>query len=153
MEHLRGIAGELQMADVRAQVALSLFTDFENFSTFKPADIQRDTLNTTLDQVIAWSNALAPSAPTDTAQRSTLNGPKACLSGRSAVARPTPLRRSCGPDGVRSSRGRHPPGGFGGRPVCTIRPTRRTNVRGGRRHRAPGPDHPVQAHQAFRDRH
>lgn len=60
VEHLRGIAGELQMADVRAQVALSLFTDFENFSTFKPADIQRDTLNTTLDQVIAWANALAP---------------------------------------------------------------------------------------------
>ena len=25
-----------------------------------PADIQRDTLNTTLDQVIAWTNALAP---------------------------------------------------------------------------------------------
>lgn len=60
VEHLRGIAGELQMADVRSQVTLSLFTDFENFSTFKPADIQRDTLNTTLDQVIAWTNALAP---------------------------------------------------------------------------------------------
>jgi hypothetical protein len=60
VEHLRLIAGELQMADVRSQVALSLFTDFENFSVFKPADIQRDTLTTTLDQVVAWSNALAP---------------------------------------------------------------------------------------------
>ena len=40
VEHLRLIAGELQMADVRAQVALSLFTDFENFSVFKPADFQ-----------------------------------------------------------------------------------------------------------------
>ncbi|MFE4415571.1 hypothetical protein [Streptomyces sp. NPDC056821] len=60
MGHLRGIAGELQMADVRSQVALSLFTDFENFSTFKPADNQRDTLNTTLDQVIAWTDTLAP---------------------------------------------------------------------------------------------
>ncbi|MGW1552322.1 NADPH-dependent FMN reductase [Streptomyces sp. NPDC002346] len=60
VEHLRGIAGELQMADVRAQVALSLFTDFEQFSIFKPADIQRDTLVTTLDQVVAWSKALAP---------------------------------------------------------------------------------------------
>lgn len=60
VEHLRLIAGELQMADVRSQVALSLFTDFENFSTFKPADGQRDTLATTFDQVIRWANVLAP---------------------------------------------------------------------------------------------
>ena len=60
VEHLRGIAGELQLADVRSQVALSLFTDFENFSTFTPADTQRDTLVTTLDQVVAWADALAP---------------------------------------------------------------------------------------------
>jgi NAD(P)H-dependent FMN reductase len=60
VEHLRLIAGELQMADVRAQVALSLFTDFENFSVFKPNDFQRDSLTTTLDQVVAWSTALAP---------------------------------------------------------------------------------------------
>jgi NAD(P)H-dependent FMN reductase len=59
-EHLRLIAGELQMADVRAQVALSLFTDFENFSTFKPSEFQRESLTTTLDQVVAWSTALAP---------------------------------------------------------------------------------------------
>ncbi|MET8637750.1 NADPH-dependent FMN reductase [Streptomyces sp. NPDC004096] len=60
VEHLRGIAGEMQLADVRSQVTLSLFTDFENFSTFKPAEIHRDTLVTTLDQVVAWSKALAP---------------------------------------------------------------------------------------------
>ncbi|KOG67286.1 NAD(P)H-dependent oxidoreductase [Streptomyces flaveolus] len=60
VEHLRGIAGELQLADVRAQVGLSLFTDFENFSVFKPADIQRDALVTMLDQVVAWAKALAP---------------------------------------------------------------------------------------------
>ena len=29
------------VADVRAQVALSLFTDFENFSVFKPHHIRR----------------------------------------------------------------------------------------------------------------
>jgi NAD(P)H-dependent FMN reductase len=39
VEHLRQIASELQMAHVRNQVQLSLFTDFENFSEFKPADI------------------------------------------------------------------------------------------------------------------
>ncbi|MFF0630709.1 NADPH-dependent FMN reductase [Streptomyces sp. NPDC004296] len=60
VEHLRLIAGELQMADVRSQVALSLFNDFEDFTDFKPLDVQRDTLATTLDQVIAWTNALAP---------------------------------------------------------------------------------------------
>jgi NAD(P)H-dependent FMN reductase len=60
VEHLRLIAGELQMADVRAQVALSLFTDFENFTVFKPNDFQRNALNTMLDQVVAWSAALEP---------------------------------------------------------------------------------------------
>jgi NAD(P)H-dependent FMN reductase len=60
VEHLRLIAGELQMADVRAQVALSLFTDFENFSVFVPGDHQVPVLNTMLDQLVTWSEALAP---------------------------------------------------------------------------------------------
>jgi NAD(P)H-dependent FMN reductase len=59
-EHLRLIAGELQMADVRQQVAISLLTEFENFSVFKPSDYNRASLETLLDQVIAWSVALAP---------------------------------------------------------------------------------------------
>jgi NAD(P)H-dependent FMN reductase len=59
-EHLRLVAGELQMADVRQQVALSLLTEFENFSVFKPGDYNRAALDTLLDQVVAWSNALAP---------------------------------------------------------------------------------------------
>ncbi|GAA5020249.1 NADPH-dependent FMN reductase [Streptomyces siamensis] len=58
VEHLRLVAGELQMADVRSQVALSLFTDFENFSVFRPSDIHLDGLNTMLDQLLNWSNAL-----------------------------------------------------------------------------------------------
>jgi NAD(P)H-dependent FMN reductase len=59
-EHLRLVAAELQMADVRQQVALSLLTEFENFSVFKPGDYNRSALDTLLDQVIAWSGALAP---------------------------------------------------------------------------------------------
>ena len=59
VEHLRLIAGELMMADVRAQVALSLHTDFENYSVFKPGDHQKDALGTVLDQTVAWSTALA----------------------------------------------------------------------------------------------
>ena len=60
VEHLRLVAGELQMADVRQQVTLSLITDFENFSVFKPGDYSVGALNTLFDQVIAWSAALAP---------------------------------------------------------------------------------------------
>jgi NAD(P)H-dependent FMN reductase len=59
VEHLRLVAGELQMADVRQQVALSLITEFENFSVFKPGDYNRPALHTLFDQVIAWSGALA----------------------------------------------------------------------------------------------
>ncbi|MFJ2198695.1 NADPH-dependent FMN reductase [Streptomyces violaceusniger] len=60
VEHLRLVVGELQMADVRQQVALSLITEFENFSVFKPGDYNVAGLNTLLDQVVAWSEALAP---------------------------------------------------------------------------------------------
>ncbi|WP_406044531.1 NAD(P)H-dependent oxidoreductase [Micromonospora sp. NBC_00898] len=59
VEHLRLVVAELQMADVRAQVALSLFTDFENFSVFKPGAHQEGAVNTMLDQLDAWSGALA----------------------------------------------------------------------------------------------
>jgi len=58
VEHLRLVMGELQVADVRNQVALSLFTDFENFSVFKPAPQQERSVNAMLDQVIAWGGAL-----------------------------------------------------------------------------------------------
>jgi NAD(P)H-dependent FMN reductase len=60
VEHLRLVAGDLQMADVRQQVALPLTTEFENFSVFKPGDYTLPALNTLLDQVVAWSTALAP---------------------------------------------------------------------------------------------
>ncbi|WP_422773423.1 NADPH-dependent FMN reductase [Plantactinospora sp. WMMC1484] len=60
VEHLRLVAGELMMADVRAQVTLSLRTDFENFSTFTPGDYQREALGAVLDQTVTWSKALAP---------------------------------------------------------------------------------------------
>jgi hypothetical protein len=50
--------GELKIADVRAQVGLSLFTDFENFSVFKPAADHEKSVNAMLDEVIAWGGAL-----------------------------------------------------------------------------------------------
>lgn len=57
-EHLRGIMGELMIADVRVHPTLSLFTDFENGSVFKPAALHLDNVNAMLDQVNSWSGAL-----------------------------------------------------------------------------------------------
>ncbi len=58
VESLRLVMGEVQVADVRAQVMLSLFTDFENFTTFKPAPMHEKNVDTMLNQVIAWGGAL-----------------------------------------------------------------------------------------------
>ncbi|MET8451123.1 NADPH-dependent FMN reductase [Streptomyces sp. NPDC005209] len=60
VEQLRLICGALQMADVAPQVALSLLTDFEKHTTFKPGDQHVAALDTLLDHVVAWSTALAP---------------------------------------------------------------------------------------------
>lgn len=58
VEQLRLIMGELQVADVRAQVALSLHSDFEHYTVFKPGAHHEKSVSTLLDQVIAWSGAL-----------------------------------------------------------------------------------------------
>jgi NAD(P)H-dependent FMN reductase len=57
-EHLRGICGELMIADVRVHPTLNLFTDFENYSVFKPAALHVDNINAMLSQVVSWSKAL-----------------------------------------------------------------------------------------------
>jgi NAD(P)H-dependent FMN reductase len=56
--HLRGILGELKVADVRAQVALSLFTDFEQFTVFKPQPGQEAAVEAMLNDLIPWGRAL-----------------------------------------------------------------------------------------------
>lgn len=58
VEQLRLVLASLQVATVTAQVGLSLFTDFENFSLFKPSDMQEQYVTRVFDQVIAWSGAL-----------------------------------------------------------------------------------------------
>jgi NAD(P)H-dependent FMN reductase len=60
IEHLRLVVAELQIATVRTTVGLSMFTDFENFSVFKPAATREKSINSMLDQVVAWSGALSP---------------------------------------------------------------------------------------------
>lgn len=58
VEHLRLIAAELQIATVRAQVALSLADDFENYSEFTPRDQALPQVETMLDQLVSWTKAL-----------------------------------------------------------------------------------------------
>jgi NAD(P)H-dependent FMN reductase len=58
-EHLRGIAGELQMADVRSHVALSLFHDFKDFAVFSPNDaVHQGNLDALFNQINSWGTAL-----------------------------------------------------------------------------------------------
>ncbi len=73
VEHLRLIMAELQVATVRSQVGLSLFTDFENFSVFKPAALHEASLNAMLDQLIPWTEV-----------QKTLREPKSVSQGSSA---------------------------------------------------------------------
>jgi NAD(P)H-dependent FMN reductase len=57
-EHLRLILGELMIADVRQQVALSILHDFEGFTEPTPGDLHAAQLGTLVDQLVAWSTAL-----------------------------------------------------------------------------------------------
>jgi NAD(P)H-dependent FMN reductase len=58
VEQLRLVLAEVHVATVRAQVLLSLRTDFENFTTFKPEPHHARSVGTVLDQVVAWGGAL-----------------------------------------------------------------------------------------------
>ena len=58
VEQLRLVMGELKVADVRAQCALSLFTDFEDFTTFKPRPSQAVAVEAMLNDLIPWGRAL-----------------------------------------------------------------------------------------------
>ena len=58
VEALRLIMAEIQIADVRAQVMFSLFTDFKNFSEFAPDPRHDAELDAMLKQVVKWGTAL-----------------------------------------------------------------------------------------------
>jgi len=57
-EALRLVLGELQIADVRQGVGISLIHDFENFTTFAPGPQHAQHLDVQLDQVVSWATAL-----------------------------------------------------------------------------------------------
>jgi len=58
-EHLRLMAGELKMADVKTNVALSMFYDFEEFRRLTPSEPQVAALSRMLDELVSWTRALA----------------------------------------------------------------------------------------------
>jgi NAD(P)H-dependent FMN reductase len=58
VEHLRLIMAEVQIADVRAQVMFSLATDFKNYSEFAPDPRHEKELDTMLQQLVAWGEAM-----------------------------------------------------------------------------------------------
>jgi NAD(P)H-dependent FMN reductase len=58
VEHLRGVAAEIQIADVREQVLLNLASDFKDYSIFQPTEQHEQKLSKVLDQVVAWAEAM-----------------------------------------------------------------------------------------------
>jgi NAD(P)H-dependent FMN reductase len=58
IEHLRAIASELQMAHVRQQLSFSMWTDFENFSTFAPGPQHGAAADLLFDQLESWTQAM-----------------------------------------------------------------------------------------------
>lgn len=59
VEQLRLVMAELHVADVRDQIALSVFTDFDG-EDLRPAEQHPEMLHRMLDDVVAWADALAP---------------------------------------------------------------------------------------------
>lgn len=57
-EHLRSILSELQIAHVRSHTLLSLFTDFENGTVFKPQTLHKTNLENMLVQLSNWSRVM-----------------------------------------------------------------------------------------------
>jgi NAD(P)H-dependent FMN reductase len=58
IEHLRAIMSELQVAHVRQQLSFSMFTDFENFSTFVPGPQHAESAVALFDQLESWAEAM-----------------------------------------------------------------------------------------------
>lgn len=58
VESLRLVMGEVQIADVRAQVMFSLALDFKNYSAFAPDPRHDKELDAMLKQLIPWGEAM-----------------------------------------------------------------------------------------------
>jgi NAD(P)H-dependent FMN reductase len=59
VEHLRGVMGMLQVADVRTQVTLSVYDDFADFVRPTPRERHVTAAGTMLGEVVEWAEALS----------------------------------------------------------------------------------------------
>ncbi len=57
VEHLRGVMGEIHVADVRPQVLFFSHIDFENRTMLKPNEWHVKQLDNMLDKLIEWGEA------------------------------------------------------------------------------------------------
>lgn len=57
-EHLRNILSNVQVAHVQKQGMFSLFSDVENFSTFKPTELQAASVEPMFEQLVSWTKAM-----------------------------------------------------------------------------------------------
>lgn len=60
LDHLRHIAGAVQLTAVHTQVHLSLRSDFEQYTTFAPAEHHESALQQMLTEVVTLTSAIAP---------------------------------------------------------------------------------------------
>lgn len=58
IEHLRGVLSELQVAHVQQQLSFSILTDFENYSSFTPTDMQQNFATVMFNQLETWTEAM-----------------------------------------------------------------------------------------------
>ena len=57
-EQLKQVLGELQIATVRSQVAISTYEDMKDYSTMTPRSYHASNLDNMLGQVVRWAGAL-----------------------------------------------------------------------------------------------
>ena len=55
---LRQILGELHVPTIATELNLMLYTDFENFTEFKPASTHRSTVDFLIEQLSVWTGAM-----------------------------------------------------------------------------------------------
>jgi NAD(P)H-dependent FMN reductase len=67
VEQLRLVMAELQIADIRTQVTLSLVSDFENYQVFRPDARKIKAVETMLNQLVAWAGAMKQLRPATSA--------------------------------------------------------------------------------------
>jgi NAD(P)H-dependent FMN reductase len=105
IEGLRLVMSAVQVGTVRPAVGLSLFTDFENGTAFRPAATQEQSVSALLQHVVAWSGAVRPlrSAQTGRAAQQASRSRQRSKAGRTPERSKRPGMPATAGSGRRSS--------------------------------------------------